>query len=212
MSRVLIFVNGELPNPEAARALVGVDDILIAADGGLRHILGLGLTPRSIVGDLDSISMDLRPLIDQGVQVIEYSHDKDETDIELAIRHALTLHPRQIVIVAGLGGRIDQTLGNIGLLNDPGLSGLDVRIDDGVEEILLCRERIQVHGQTGDIVSLIPWQGEVHGVLTENLKWPLSQETLFPNKTRGISNEMLGPEATVHISSGLLLVVHHRQA
>jgi thiamine pyrophosphokinase len=212
LSRVLIFVNGELPSLEAARGLVRPDDVLIAADGGLRHILALGLTPHSIVGDLDSVSMDLQHLIDQGVQVLKYSHDKDETDVELALRHALTMNPGQIMIVGALGGRLDQTLGNIGLLDDPGLARLDLRIDDGMEEVLLCRDRVQVHGRSRDIVSLIPWQGEVHGVLTENLKWPLHGESLFPHKTRGISNEMLGSEATIHISSGLLLVVHHRQA
>jgi len=211
MVRVLIFVNGKLPDLNAARQLVKPEDVMIAADGGLYHILDLGLRPHSIVGDLDSISMDLRPLIDQGVQVIQYSNDKDETDLELTIRHALMLGPDQIVIVAALGGRLDQTLGNIGLLNDTRLASLDVRIDDGLEEVFMCRDRVRVHGRSGDTVSLIPWQGNVHGVLTNGLKWPLKKETLLPDKTRGISNEMLGDEASVEISSGLLLVIHRRQ-
>lgn len=57
-------------------------------------------------------------------------------------------------------------------------------------------------------MSLIPWGGEVSGVVTENLKWPLRSEILYPYKTRGISNEMLGEEASVRIKAGLLLIVH----
>jgi thiamine pyrophosphokinase len=211
MSRILIFVNGHLPDLKAARELVKPDDLLIAADGGLYHILDLGLRPHSIVGDLDSISLDLEPLTKKGVQVIRFPGDKDETDLELTLTHALTLNPDQIVIVAGLGGRLDQTLGNIGLLDDARLASLDARIDDGLEEVFFCRDRIQVHGRSGDTVSLIPWQGEVHGVLTNRLRWPLQKETLYPHKTRGISNEMLGNEASVEVSSGLLLVIHRRQ-
>jgi thiamine pyrophosphokinase len=208
MPRILIFANGELPNFDAARALIGDDDLLIAADGGTRHILALGLTPHIIIGDLDSTTFDIQPLTKRGTQVIEFPQDKDATDLELALAHALNMDPTEIVIVAALGGRLDQTLGNIALLATP--QPTPVTLDDGVEEIFFCRDQVKVHGSSGDSVSLIPWRDEVVGVLTENLKWPLVGETLYPNKTRGISNEMLGEEASVRIESGLLLVVHHR--
>jgi thiamine pyrophosphokinase len=79
-----------------------------------------------------------------------------------------------------------------------------------VEEIFLCRDRVQVHGRSGDIVSLIPWGGAVAEVQTMDLKWALRKETLYPDKTRGISNEMLGESASVSIGSGSLLIVHRR--
>jgi thiamine pyrophosphokinase len=79
-----------------------------------------------------------------------------------------------------------------------------------VEEIYFCRNRVQVHGRRGDLVSLIPWGGAVSGVRTTNLKWVLNKETLYPDKTRGISNEMTDTMASISIGSGLLLVVHRR--
>jgi thiamine pyrophosphokinase len=48
----------------------------------------------------------------------------------------------------------------------------------------------------------------VTGVFTENLRWHLHHETLYPDKTRGISNEMTADVATVSITSGLLLITH----
>jgi thiamine pyrophosphokinase len=83
-------------------------------------------------------------------------------------------------------------------------------LDDGVEEVFFCHDHVEIHGMAGDTVSLIPWQGEVTGALTTNLRWALQNETLYPNKTRGISNEMTGGTATVQIKSGLLLIVHRR--
>jgi len=213
MNRVIIFANGDLPDLEKAHALLQDDDFIIAADGGTRHVLALGLTPNIIIGDLDSATFDLRPLTEKGTQVIRFSQDKNETDLELAIQHALTLNPKQVIILAALGGRLDQTLGNIALISSPFIlhpSSFILRLDDGIEEVFFCNDHVQITGAVGDTVSLIPWQGEVTGVVTTNLKWRLQNETLYPHKTRGISNELTGDTATVQIKSGLLLIVHRR--
>ena len=209
--RIIIFANGELPDVDKARALIREDDHIICADGGTRHALALNIRPDLIVGDMDSADQaQVQQFKDAGVPVEPFSHDKNETDLELAINRAIELEPKQIIIVAALGGRLDQTIANIALLSDLRLSTFDARLDDGVEEILLCRDQAQIHGTSGDIVSLIPWQGAVTEVQTVNLRWPLHKETLYPDKTRGVSNEMLGETASVSIGSGLLLVVHRR--
>ncbi|KAA0258755.1 MAG: thiamine diphosphokinase, partial [Chloroflexi bacterium] len=114
----------------------------------------------------------------------------------------------QILILAALGGRMDHTLANITLLSNLQLATFNIRLTDGVEELFFCRDQAQVQGRSGDIVSLIPWGGEVTGVFTENLRWHLHHETLYPDKTRGISNEMTADVATVTVDSGLLLIVH----
>ena len=207
--RIIIFANGELPNPEKTRRLIRPDDFIFCADGGTHHALGLGLVPKVVIGDLDSVTDDeKRKVKELGVEIIKFPTDKNETDLELAITHALTLNPSQLLILAALGGRVDQTIANITLLSDPRLSTLDVRLADSVEEVFFCRNQAKVAGRSGDIVSLIPWQGEVTGVFTENLRWHLHHETLYPDKTRGISNEMTTDVASVSITSGLLLITH----
>jgi len=211
VQRIIIFANGELPDLDQARSLLQSDDYVICADGGTRHAMALGVQPNLVIGDLDSAEQTaLQKYRDEGVTVESYSRDKNETDLELAIQRAVELNPNQILVIAALGGRLDQTLANIALLSDAKLSPFDVRVDDGVEEIFLCRDLVKVHGKSGDLVSLLPWQGAASEVQTKNLKWVLAQETLFPDKTRGISNEMIGDTATISISSGLLLVVHRR--
>jgi len=207
MPRILIFANGLVPDLEKARALVKPDDFLICADGGTRHALALRLTPHLVIGDMDSASKDEMQELKKANAPIElYPREKNETDMELALSRALEMNPSSIIIIGALGGRLDQTLGNLALL-----SALDSRLDDGVEEVFFCRGRSEAHGRSGDLISLIPWQGKVEGIRTQNLKWPLRGETLYPEKTRGISNEMIGDVAEIQIESGLLLVIHRRQ-
>jgi len=207
--RVVLFANGELPEPDRVKQTLAADDYFIAVDGGLQHLMDLNLTPRLIIGDLDSAKPeDIRRFLSQGVTVRQYPIDKNETDLELALQAALEQDPGEVRIVAALGGRLDQTLGNIFLLTQPGLTGVDLRLIDGVQEVFLIRSTATLHGQPGQRVSLLPLQGEVAGVETFGLAYPLNNETLYPDKTRGISNRMAAPDAEVRIASGLLLCIH----
>lgn len=212
MPRVVIFVNGSLPENSTVKGLLHADDILLGADGGTRHILALGLMPFLVIGDLDSLSEDeIYELGNADVRFHQYPEDKDETDLELTLQHAVELRPTSILVIAALGGRLDQTLGNLSLLSDVRLAALDIRIEDGVEEAFFCRDRAEVRGSRGDVISLIPWNGDVSGVTTAGLKWPLHGESLFSYKTRGLSNELVADAASIQVKSGLLLVVHRRK-
>ncbi|MFZ5910169.1 MAG: thiamine diphosphokinase [Chloroflexota bacterium] len=213
MPRTVIFANGHLPDLDSARALLRPDDLLIAADGGARHLLAMGRMPHLLVGDLDSIdAASLAQLEAAGVEIRRYRTDKDETDLELALRHALEWEGDSILVVGALGGRLDQTLANLSLLTDPAFEGLDLRLDDGAEEAFFCRRQAEVCGRSGEVVSLIPWGGPVEGVVAEGLRWKLSNETLHPHQSRGVSNRLLTGAASVQIRSGLLLIVHRRDA
>ncbi len=211
--RAFIFVNGELANPEVIREMVRPGDYMVAVDGGLRHMTQLGFTPALLIGDLDSVDpAALAALRSAGVRVEQHPVEKDETDLELALTTVAAQGYAQIRVVAALGGRIDQTLANLFLLMLPGLEDLDVRLVDGREEIMIIRKAVTIEGKPGDTVSLLPLDGKAFGVLTDGLRYPLREETLCPNRTRGISNEMLSEQASVRLQSGKLLCIHtHRR-
>jgi thiamine pyrophosphokinase len=209
MSRAVIFLNGHIPDLELARRLTRPGDTILSADGGTRHALALGLTPSIVIGDLDSLNdADRRKLDLAGTEIRRFPRDKNETDFELALHHAVEAGFREILVIAALGGRLDHTLGNLAMLADPSLVGLKVRVDDGLEQAFFVRTHARVEGHPGDLVSLMPWGGQVTGVVTDGLRWPLRGETLYPDKARGISNELLGEAASVSLESGLLLIVH----
>lgn len=210
--RAILFANGDLPAPERIRTELTADDLLIAVDGGLRHILALGLTPHLIIGDLDSANpQDVQRFEAQGVEVRRFPQEKNETDLELGFLAALETHPAALRVVGALGGRLDQTLGNIFLLTRPQWAELDIRLTDGEQELFLIMGQTSLHGQPGQRVSLLPLFGPVTGVRTEGLAFPLNAETLYPDHTRGISNRMLSTTANVTIETGTLLCIHEIQ-
>ncbi|MBE9508969.1 MAG: thiamine diphosphokinase [Chloroflexi bacterium] len=206
--RAIIFANGEFDDPESVRCLLRPDDLVIAADGGTRHALAVGVTPRAVIGDLDSLSPDnLAQIEAAGARIQRSSARKDETDLELALQYAAREGASEIVILAALGGRLDQTLANLLLLALPELDGLDVRIVEGAQEaFLICKEALVV-GQPGDTVSLIPLGGDAVGVTAEGLEWPLRDGTLRFGPARGVSNVLVKEQARVRVRRGSLLCV-----
>lgn len=211
MSRAVIFVNGVVREYSLILPQLKARDFIMAADGGLKHIHKLKLKPALVIGDMDSISAsDLDIAEYQQTEIIRFNRDKDQTDLELAIQAAMQRGYREILIVAGLGGRLDQTIANLLLMLSPDFKKCRITFDDGVEEIFLVEGTQEICGSAGDIISFIPMQGSCQGVSTENLKYPLLGETLEQYKTRGVSNEMTAARATISIESGIALCIHTR--
>ncbi len=210
-ARAVIFANGELEDLPALRALLEPGDTLVAADGGAGYLKAMGLLPSVLIGDLDSLDAgEIERLAQAGVHILRFPVDKNETDLELALRWALDAGFTRILISAALGGRLDQTLGNIFLLTQERLKDCDVRLDDGRVAVFVIRQSAALAGQPGDTLSLLPLGGPAEGVLTHGLRYPLKEETLYPEQTRGISNVFAGASASVSLTRGLLLCVHTR--
>ena len=208
--RAVIFANGQLNRP----ILIQPDDLVIAADGGTHHCLGLGIRPQVVIGDLDSVREDeLEALSASGTEIITYPERKDFTDLELALLEAQKRGADRVLILAALGKRWDQSLAN--LLLPATLPGLNISLLDDLQEIHFIRpgKTLEISGQPGDTVSLIPLSGDASGITTHGLEYPLYQEMLQFGSTRGISNVMLGSQASVKLGAGLLLcaVIHHAE-
>jgi thiamine pyrophosphokinase len=209
--RALIFANGNFKKSTFLLSKLQEDDLIIAADGGARHILELGLRPDILIGDMDSISPTLLDdLKDQGTQLIVYPRDKDHTDLELAILHALQNGVQEVLLFGVLGGRLDQTLANLMLLTKDEWAGLSLTISNSPDIAYMMRDQniISLQGNPGDIVSLIPLSAIVTKVSTNGLRWPLKNAELIIGNTISVSNEMIKNSASVEIGKGKLLLVH----
>lgn len=211
--RAVIFVNGEFHEPQRVRELLHPEDYIIAVNGGTRHALSLGVVPQAIIGDLDSFAPEELACISPDKTIIlRFPARKDETDLELGLRHALEKNADEILLLAALGGRLDQSIANILLLTLPELYGIDVKILEGRQTAFLIRDYAEITGQPGDIVSILPIGGDAIGVANHGLEWPLHDATLPLGSTRGVSNVMLKECASISVQTGTLLCVVTHQS
>jgi thiamine pyrophosphokinase len=207
--RVVIIANGDLKEPVFYRGILEDNDYVICVNGGSIHALALGVRPHLVIGDLDSLPVETREkILKQKPAMVKHPPEKDKSDLELALDHAVLMQPAEILILGALGGaRCDHAFINLLLLQIPFKNAIPAKIIDERQEILLAGEKTVVKGKPGDLLSLFALTDQVDGITTVNLKYPLVNETLHFASTRGLSNELLASSAEVTVGSGLLLVI-----
>ena len=187
----------------------GLDDVLvIAADGGVAEAFRLGLHVDVLVGDMDSASpQEVARAQAQGGRIERYPADKDATDLELAMDHAVREGATRIVVAGGDSGRLDHLLGNALVLASPTWASAEVEAVLGAARLVVVRGERTIAGSPGDLLSLFAVGGTAHGVTTQGLRWALDDDDLPAATSLGISNEFVGERATIRVREGVVVAV-----
>jgi thiamine pyrophosphokinase len=149
----------------------------------------------------------------QGVVVVPYSPEKDESDLELAIAYAIEAKADDIVLLGLFGGaRFDHELANALILAADAYRGRRMRAVHGDVTVRALHggEQLDLVGTSGDLVTLLAVGGDAEGVRTLGLRYPLAGETLPFGAARGLSNIVMSQPASVACDRGVLLVIETR--
>lgn len=211
--KVCIVLNGEIKDYIKTKEIILKEnyDYIIGADGGCNHLFKMNITPNYIVGDLDSIKKEVIEYYEnKNVTFKRYPSHKDETDSEICIYLAKELGSDEIDLFATLGGRIDHTLANIGLMKYIKENNISPRMLTSEEEILIVKnETINLKGKKGNTISFISINGESKGVTLKKLAYPLDNAIVNYLSPLGISNVMLEDECIISIKDGCALIIRN---
>lgn len=181
------------------------EDYVLAADGGLKHIQKLGLTPNGILGDFDSLGY-----VPQNANI--FPVEKDDTDSMLAVRQGLKLGFRRFLLYGSLDGpRLDHTVANfqtLQFLADHGAQGWLV----GASYLATVLKNGSLHfgSQAHGIISVFCMGADAQGVTLSGLEYPLENAVLTAGFPLGVSNHFTGREATISVQKGSLLILYDR--
>ena len=179
-------------------------DYVIAADRGFDSLVAYGVKPDLAVGDFDSLGH--RP---NHPNVIQLPAEKDDTDMVYALRKGLELGYRRFVLLGGVGGRLEHTLGNLQLLDWLACQGGQGFLAGEKTAATCIRDGMSVTfppSMTG-YLSVLCNSGRAEGVDLTGLKYPLNGYTLTGSFPLGVSNQFLGQEASVSVKQGSLLLI-----
>lgn len=212
--RAVLVASGEADAADT-RWLADADRV-VAVDGGAAWLASTGRRPDLVIGDMDSADPALIAELEaDGVPIERHPAAKDASDTELAVANVVAAGADEVVIVGALAGtRIDHQLANLMLLADPTLSGVrDLRIVRGgtLVRLLHAGRDIALEGAAGALVTLLPIGGDAVGVRTAGLRYPLVGETLAIGRSRGLSNVVMEPPASVSLERGSLMVIETQQ-
>lgn len=209
--KIGIITNGLVLDYEFYKEKLKDYDLLICADGGLKHAFKLGIIPHVAIGDFDSTPPEILAHYQKTkCEFIEYAVRKDETDTELALDYALAKNPSDVHVLVGIGTRFDHSLANVHLLKKALDHGILARIITENNEIMLVDSDVKIEGEIGEGISLMPLTQSVNHVFTTGLEYPIDNGTLEIGKPYGVSNYMTHTTGRIQFKSGLLLVIKYR--
>ena len=186
-------------------------DLCIAADGGYRNAERLGVRVDVLLGDFDTLGEPKD--IDKRTEILRVPAEKDFTDTQLAIETAIARGANDIVIIGGLGGRLDHTLSNLGILEDLCARHIFALITDGQSRVrYLNATSMLVARSEFRYLSLLCATDRARGVSVEGCRYPLKNATLTRNAQYAVSNEIEGNCALISVKRGALYVIESRDA
>ena len=103
MSECYIFGGAKIENYSFIK--IPNDAFIIAADSGISHLKGFGVEPDIIMGDFDSCEVPT----EYNCEIVRFKPEKDDTDLMIAVKKALSLGFDKIFILGATGGRFDHS-------------------------------------------------------------------------------------------------------
>lgn len=209
MKKAIIFLHGDKADVSRVKKHIDTNTLLIGCDGGTQYAIDLGFVPNIVIGDMDSIPTKLKKeLKSKKIKFVTYPAKKDNTDAELALLYAIKRGCKEIILTGILGTRIDHLLATIHMLGNPKFKNINLSIIEGNQDLYLVRNYIKLTGKKGDLVSLLPLNGDVEGITTKDLAYSLQGEALRGYETMGVSNVLTENKAEISLKTGTLLVIH----
>ncbi|GHT42258.1 thiamine pyrophosphokinase [Bacteroidia bacterium] len=199
--RTVVLANGAFPEHPLPLSVLRNADRIICCDGATEHLLHFGRTPDFIVGDLDSISADLRlQFADILIQIAEQETNDLTKSVHFCIAHGW----RELTILGATGKREDHTIGNISLLADYAeKAAVQMLTDYGVFTPQL-NPQATYESHAGQQVSLCAFDPTTL-FTTKNLVYPLENRA-FTSWWQGTLNEAAAENFMVEINAGKALI------
>lgn len=211
MKSATLFIHGRYRRQDFTFYRQTADrSMVVAVDGGYRFCRQAGISPDLLVGDFDSLGR--RPSPSEGLEIHEFSTQKDRSDTEIALRLCLDRGLGKVVIVNPSVGETDHFLGNLFLLRlakrlRPDLkAGAVTILNPRYCLVHLADERWTVAGSVGAVLSVLPLSERI--ILScRGTQYRVKGVTVEAGGTHALRNQVSAKRAVVEVEGEALVYV-----
>ncbi len=196
----LIIANGAICNSELLGQLLEWSPLVVVLDSAMERVMKYDIKVDVLLGDFDA---DFNPEIYKETQFpleIVHTPDQNKTDLEKAFEYLIARKIPAVNVIWATGKRADHTFNNLTIIAKYRHKLKIVLLDDH-SKIYLLPNKFEKWYPKKTILSLLPI-GEVSGISTHNLFYPLQNENLKLGYRTGSSN---------HVSEDGLVTIEHQQ-
>jgi len=208
MMNCVIILNGDKTYTPEVEKIIANSQLVVCADGGAKWASDQKISVDVIIGDMDSTDEKfLSRYLETQTKIIRVPKEKDETDGVLAVDYALKAGAGFVNILGAEGGRMDHQLGNIMLLKRLLEAGCEGRLILKDGHAFMADKDIEFACREGNIVSIVPFGGELVIKASEGLKYKITENTpLSYSYPVGVSNIAAKEKVKIEIEEGNALI------
>ncbi|MDR0799546.1 MAG: thiamine diphosphokinase [Dysgonamonadaceae bacterium] len=198
--QTVILADGSFPKHPVPLSFLRSGRPVVCCDGAIKNLLAVGLEPDYIIGDLDSISSELKKRF---ASILHHNPDQETNDLTKAVHFCLKNQWTKITILGATGKREDHTLGNLSLLTEyEEIVQVQALTDYGVFTPQL--KSVVYESYRGQQVSIFSLTNNTF-LSSENLRYPLEHRALT-SWWQGTLNESLSDQFNIRMDQGKLLI------
>ncbi|WP_338408521.1 thiamine diphosphokinase [uncultured Flavobacterium sp.] len=195
----LIIANGASCNIELLGQLLEWSPLVIVLDSAMDRVLELGIKVDVLLGDFDR-GFDPNYYKEKQYPLeIVHTLDQNKTDLEKAFDYLIERKIPAVNVVWATGKRADHTITNITNITQY-RDTLKIVVLDDHSKIFLLPKKFEKWYPANTPISLIPI-GNVTGIHSKNLFYPLENDTLTIGYRTGSSN---------HVTADGLVRIEHK--
>jgi thiamine pyrophosphokinase len=202
----LIIANGASCNPELLGQLLEWSPLVIVLDSAMVRVMELDIKVDVLLGDFDrGFDPEIYKISQYPLEIV-HTPDQNKTDLEKAFDYLINRKIPAVNVVWATGKRADHTITN--LTNIPKYRNLlKIVILDDHSKVFLLPRKFEKWYTAQTPISLIPI-GQVTGIHSDNLFYPLQNDTLTIGYRTGSSNHVAqdGLVTILHEEGDLLLM------
>jgi len=181
-------------------------DEIIAVDSGVEHLFKLSLDPNTLIGDLDSISENSLDKVNKnGVDIIAFNSNKDQTDFELALNYLEGVENSIIYIIGGESGEIDHLLSIFLLI--PSKSFFENIIWVYGDKKIIFRQKLKLNVKKMSKFSIIPLS-DLSNLSIDGAEWNLENKNIQFGETTTLRNVANKDEINVNCDTGVFAFIY----
>ena len=202
----LIIANGAACSPELLGQLLEWSPLVIVLDSAMERVMELGIKVDVLLGDFDR-GFDANYYKENHFPLeIVHTPDQNKTDLEKAFDYLISRNILMANVVWATGKRADHTITNLTNVTRY-RNVLKIVILDDHSKVFLLPKKFEKWYTANSIISLIPI-GNVDGIYTQNLYYPLKNESLAMGYRSGSSNHVIDDGmVTIEYANGDLLLM-----
>ena len=205
--RVVVVADGSFPSHYIPLGYLADAEVIVCCDGGAEKAVQAGYVPNIIVGDMDSLSDEMK---NRFADRIFEDKEQETNDLTKAVKWCGRSGYTEITIIGATGMREDHTIGNISLLAEY-VEDFDVKMVTDFGVLIPLKSGRSFDCAPGQRISIFSI-GEGTVINSGGLKYPL-RERVLKNWWEGTLNEAAASSFTIEFRGGpVIIYLNHQTA